>query len=147
MTMTMFAPATHLPIPDDAMCWRRTFPGRTDQARPIRQFTAFLVADVPCADDAVHAAAEFFCNAIQHSRSGEPGGIVTMEVRRWCGDSAAIMVTDQGGPDEPRSRPAGETAAGLDEHGRGLQTVAATAKYWGWWGNNRSRTVLAIFTA
>jgi serine/threonine-protein kinase RsbW len=64
-----------------------------------------------------------------------------VEVRRWRG-GAAVSVTDQGGPTEPR--PANpDLYAG---HGLGLCLVAATATWWGWRGDPTGRTVTAVFT-
>jgi serine/threonine-protein kinase RsbW len=143
--MVALLKATHLPIPADALCWRRPFAGRPEQSRSVREFVAFLLADSPHADDAVHAAAEFFCNAIQYTHSGTPGGLVTVEIRRWGSESCAVLLTDQGGPGEPRSEQV-EDGGLLQEHGWGLRTVTATTSFRGWWGDDRSRTVAAIFT-
>ncbi|MEV5706047.1 ATP-binding protein [Actinoallomurus sp. NPDC052274] len=99
----------------DAMRWRRTFPGRTDQSRPARHFVAFLLAGCPLADDAVSVTGELVANALTHTHSAKPGGLFVVEVRRWRG-GAAVAVTDQGGTSEPRIREAGWLA----ESGRGL---------------------------
>jgi serine/threonine-protein kinase RsbW len=128
------------PIPAGALCWRRAFPGRPDQAAPIRRFVGCLLTGSPHADDAVQAVAELAANAIQHTRSAAPGGLVVVEVRRWRG-GAAVSITDQGGPDEP-------CIADLDAyagHGLGLRLVAATAAWWGWRGDATARTVTAVF--
>jgi serine/threonine-protein kinase RsbW len=130
------------PIPADALCWRRAFPGRPDQAGPIRRFVACLLGGCAPADDAVQAVAELGANAIQHTRSARPGGLLVVEIRRWRGGGAAVSVTDQGGPAEPQ-------IADLDafsEHGLGLRLIAATATWWGWRGDVNGRTVTAVFT-
>jgi hypothetical protein len=36
-------------------------------------------------------------------------------------------------------------AAELAEGGRGLRTISLTAESWGWHGNDRGRTVTAVF--
>ncbi|WP_242614016.1 ATP-binding protein [Actinomadura roseirufa] len=146
--------------PVGGMCWRRAFAGRPAQARPVREFVAFLAAGFPGADDVVLAAAEMTANAIQHTRSGLPGGLFVVELRRWRG-RLALSVTDQGGPKDPR--PGGslrrghggaaaipadgtpEEAFALAESGRGLLAVAAVATGWEWSGGPSGRTVTAIF--
>ncbi len=127
-----------------AMCWRRSFPGRADQVKAVRQFVGFLMSGSPKADDVVLAADELVSNAIRHSRSGAPGGLMVVEVRRWHGNGASIAVTDQGGIGEPRCRSIIE-ADELDEGGRGLATVAAVSSSWGCHGNTSGRTVTAVF--
>jgi serine/threonine-protein kinase RsbW len=129
------------PIPADALCWRRAFPGRAEQSAPIRRFVACLLSGSPHVDDAVHAVAEFAANAICHTRSAEPGGLCVVEIRRWRG-GAAVSVTDQGGSAEPRIADADLYA----EHGLGLRLVAATATWWGCRGDAAGRTVTAVFT-
>jgi anti-sigma regulatory factor (Ser/Thr protein kinase) len=127
------------------MCWRRSFAGRPEEARNVRKFIGFLTAGCPKADDVVQSADELFNNAIEHTRCRLPGGLVLVEVRRWVEQAeqcVAMAITDQGGPDAPRPN---LTEDGESEHGRGLRTVAATASSWGWYGNNSSRTVTAVF--
>jgi serine/threonine-protein kinase RsbW len=140
--MTMPALNHDPPIPVAAVRRRRTFPGRPEQAAPIRRFVAVLVAGSPHADNAVQAAAELTANAICHTRSAAPGGSLVVEVWRWDEGRAAVSVTDQGGSAEPH-------VADLDvyaEHGLGLRLVAATATWWGWRGDATGRTVTAVFT-
>jgi anti-sigma regulatory factor (Ser/Thr protein kinase) len=129
-------------IPECGQCWRRTFPGRADQAGHVRRFVAFLLADHPCTDDAVQAVAEMAANAIQHTRSAAPGGLFVVEVRRWRGDCVAVSITDQGGPSEPRPAEPDYLAG----HGRGLHLIGATASSWSWRGGAAGRTVTAVFT-
>jgi anti-sigma regulatory factor (Ser/Thr protein kinase) len=123
------------------MCWRRAFPGRAEQAAAVRRFVSCLLTGSPYADDAVHVVAELTANAICHSRSGEPGGLLVVQVRRWRG-GGSIAVTDQGGPTEPHLGDPDPYAG----HGLGLRLVAATATWWGWRGDATGRTVTAIFT-
>jgi anti-sigma regulatory factor (Ser/Thr protein kinase) len=123
-----------------AMCWRRTFPGRAEQAAHVRRFVAFLLDDFPKSGDVVQAAGELAANAIQHTRSAAPGGLLVVEVRS-CPGHVAVSVTDQGGPNEPRLTEA-DLLAG---HGLGLHLVAATAAQWRWRGDATGRTVTALF--
>lgn len=145
MTVTL-----HEPAPAGAtgvMCWRRTFPGRTDQARLVRRFVAFLLDDCRYADDAVQAVGELAGNAVIHTRSGRPGGLFTVEVRRWNG-GLAVSVTDQGGP-AAHLRAADEVGEGdLAENGRGLPIVADLATTVTWTGDpGKGHTITAVFTA
>lgn len=123
-----------------AMCWRRTFPGRAEHVAHVRRFVSFLLADHPKAGDAVQAAGELTANALQHTLSALPGGLIIVEVRR-CPDHVALSVTDQGGPNEPQVVEPDHLAG----HGRGLQLVAATATRWCWRGDATGRTVTALF--
>ncbi|MFC6879729.1 MULTISPECIES: ATP-binding protein [Actinomadura] len=125
---------------EEPLMWRRVFPGRVEQVRNVRQLVAVLLADEPCVDDVVLAASELFGNACAHTRSGEPGGLVVVDVRKGHG-GAAIAVTDQGGATEPRCG----QADGLGERGRGLLIVQATAAGWSWYGDQTARTVTAVF--
>lgn len=127
-------------LPGGTMCWRRTFPGRAEQAAHVRRFVAFLLDDHPKADDAVQAVAELAANAVQHTLSSAPGGLLVVEVRR-CPGHVAISVTDQGGPNEPRPVEPHLLAG----HGLGLRLVAATATRWSWHGDGTGRTVTALF--
>ncbi len=108
------------------------FPGVPASARSARAFVAALVTDPRLHDTAVLAVDELAANAIQHSRSGLPGGTFTVyvEVADGDGDKAwtYVEVTDQGGGVIP-----------LDHHGfsadaiggRGLRIVRALAAEWG----------------
>ena len=124
------------------LCWRSAFPGRAEQAAHVRRYVGFLLSGHPKADDVVLAVGELAANAVQHTRSAAPGGVLVVEVCRWSDGSVAVSVTDQGGPDEPRYvQP--DFLAG---HGRGLHMVAAAAASWGWRGDATGRTVTAHFT-
>ncbi len=79
------------------------------------------------ADSALTCLSELVANAIQHTRSGEPGRSFVMLVRRLPDGSALVSVWDEGvrtvqdvGSDR---RPAG--------HGCGLAVVAMLSEQWG----------------
>ncbi|RAY13682.1 ATP-binding protein [Actinomadura craniellae] len=132
-------PVNAAPAP---LYWRRTFPGGFEQARAARRFVTCLLDGHPCLDDMVLAVDELVVNALRHTKSGQCGGSFTVEV--LCRDGGvAVSVADQGGPGEPAARDAADT----DESGRGLRTVSLTAETWGWHGNDRGRTVTAVFEA
>jgi two-component sensor histidine kinase len=70
---------------------------------------------------------ELVTNAVQHSKSGEPGGSVTVAL---CPGPAGLLiqVRDDGGQSEPRVTGLSADAA---EHGYGLRLVDALAERWG----------------
>jgi anti-sigma regulatory factor (Ser/Thr protein kinase) len=138
--LTRLACTDVLPV----MCWRRAFPGVPEQGVQARGFVQTLLSGHSLLDDIVVVAAELFSNAVRHSRSALPGGLVVVEIRRWR-RGVALAVVDQGGPGEPTPRPADETADPLCEGGRGLAVVAAYATWWKWRGNARGRAVTAFF--
>jgi anti-sigma regulatory factor (Ser/Thr protein kinase) len=112
-------------------------PGVPESAAAAREVTRRLLGDGhPAADTAMLLISELVTNSVTHSRSGQPGGSVTIAV---CTGSASVLiqVRDDGGPSEPRM-PAGQTsvggsdaAAAAGEHGYGLLLVDALAETWG----------------
>ena len=99
--------------------WSRAFPATSAQVREARRFLAGILDGHPATDDAVLCLSELASNAIQHSRSQEPGGHfrVRAETR---GSHVRVEVTDQGGP-WAQSQPHD------DQNGRGLLVVAQLA--------------------
>jgi anti-sigma regulatory factor (Ser/Thr protein kinase) len=87
------------------------------------------------------AVDELVVNALRHTKSGQ-GGSFLVEVLQAV-DLVAVSVTDEGGPSEPVATDADQLA----ESGRGLRTVSFVADSWGWHGNDRGRTVSAVFPA
>lgn len=125
--------------------WARAFPGTAQQARAARQFVASLLAGSPLREDAILVMSELFTNAITHTDSGKPGGLVIVQVSRWL-LGVRIAVTDQGSARTPTIR---ESAPGqyLAEHGHGLHMVACLAKHLEWHDDTSGRTVHAILGA
>ncbi|GAA2417357.1 ATP-binding protein [Actinomadura vinacea] len=130
-------PAVEPAVP---LYWRRTFPGRADQARAARGFVGCLLDGCPYLDDVLLAAGELVGNALRHTKSGQDGGVFTVEILRGCG-GVVISVADQGGPSEPATPETHD----LDECGRGLLTIAFVAASWGWHGNEHGRKVVVTF--
>lgn len=126
--------------PARELLWRRTYPGTPENARPARDFVAYLLADLPQLDDAILVTAEFIANALTHTASAHPGGHFHLEVRRHP-QTATIALTDQGTPTEPTLK----TPTPEAESGRGLQTVQALATTWHYTGTPTSRTFTATF--
>jgi anti-sigma regulatory factor (Ser/Thr protein kinase) len=121
--------------------WARAFPGAPQQVRAARMFATSLLAGSPFCDDAVLVISELFTNAIVHTDSGKPGGLVIVQISRWL-LGVRIAVTDQGSARQPAIRAArpGQHPA---EHGRGLQLVTCTAEHLDWHDDASGRTVYA----
>jgi anti-sigma regulatory factor (Ser/Thr protein kinase) len=113
-----------------------SYPGRVDQVCRLRRELAGLLDGYPEADDVVLCASELAANAVQHSRSGAPGGSFTLSVEVSRGEHVRIAVEDAGGPWLPGTR--------LD-HGRGLGIVAALAADWGVVAGPLGRQIWAQF--
>lgn len=82
-----------------ALVWRRAFPGRAPQVAAARRLVVALFAGTNREDDAAVIISELCTNAVNHTRSGEPGGWFGIEV--LVDDLASIGVTDLGGRGRP----------------------------------------------
>jgi anti-sigma regulatory factor (Ser/Thr protein kinase) len=85
-----------------------------------------LGADHPLAHDAALAISELVSNSVLHSRSGQPGGTITIAIDTAARHDVRIEVRDAGSPGAPVVR-----ARRDGEHGRGLQIIDAIAAGWG----------------
>jgi Histidine kinase-like ATPase domain len=95
----LLRPVADLPVPAMSS-WARAFPGIPHQVKVARHFVASLLAGSPLCDDAVLVISELFTNALQHTGSGRPGGLVVVQVSRWR-QGVRIAVTDQGSARPP----------------------------------------------
>jgi anti-sigma regulatory factor (Ser/Thr protein kinase) len=106
----------------------RVLPGTADAAGKARQLAReFLGAGHPAADTVVLIVSELVTNAVVHSRSGAPGGFISVSL---CSGDAGVLiqVRDDGGQSGRWvSAPPGSIA----EHGYGLLLVDALADSWG----------------
>jgi anti-sigma regulatory factor (Ser/Thr protein kinase) len=104
-------------------------PGRPESAATARALVRQILGENhPSTGDAMVIVSELVGNAVAHTRSGQPGGTVTVAVELSAQPPAVcIRVDDAGGPTVPV--PAAATPG--DEHGRGLGIVAALAAEWG----------------
>jgi anti-sigma regulatory factor (Ser/Thr protein kinase) len=121
----------------------RTFPGVPEQVRAAREFVAGLLEGMKCCDDAVMVISELVTNALVHTASGRPGGVVTLAVS-WPPPWVVLEVTDQGAAGEPVIWVAGGEPA---ESGHGLYMVACLAESLDWRDEPSGRTVRAVLRA
>jgi hypothetical protein len=105
----------------------RTFPGSPESARAAREFTAACLPGCPSVYEAMLATDELVANAIQHSRSGLPGGEITVRVVTRPGRWLRVEVEDQG----PRLRAVPDDPDEFAESGRGLLIVTVLADTFG----------------
>jgi anti-sigma regulatory factor (Ser/Thr protein kinase) len=106
----------------------RVLPGTPQAVGAARQIARDLLGDEhPATQTAMLLLSELVTNSVLHSKSGEPGGSVTVAL---CSGPAGILiqVRDDGGPTEPR---VGVVTADGAEHGYGLLLVDAMAERWG----------------
>jgi serine/threonine-protein kinase RsbW len=123
-----------------AYWWSREFAGQKAQVHAVRAWVGGLLPACDALDDLILIATELATNAVTHTRSGDPGGRITVDVT-WSADCARVVVGDQGSdevPDTPREQQPGEA-----ETGRGLFLVAALSAAWGLAGNTAARWVWA----
>jgi anti-sigma regulatory factor (Ser/Thr protein kinase) len=106
----------------------RSFAGRPESARAARSWVAGFFAATDAADGAVLMASELFTNAVLHSASGLPGGLVIVKVR-ISDDAVRVDVVDQG-----EMPPGADAARGL---GAGVAIVAQLADVFGADGPDR----------
>jgi len=105
-------------------------PGRPEAAAGARDFAGKVLAGYPAAGDAITALNEMVTNAVQHSRSGLPGG--SLEVRLTVTDASVLAeVLDEG----PLGVPLAVSRDTFAERGRGLVLVEALTRAWGSAGN------------
>jgi serine/threonine-protein kinase RsbW len=157
------APAHPIPA---LSSWARAFPGVPRQVGLARRFVSALLEGSPLRDDAVIVISELFTNALQHTDSGQPGGLVVVQVSRWR-QGVRIAVTDQGSDRCPVIRDTGPASrdeiAGVSatrvftdwlaqddadaipaDCGHGLYMVSCLAERLDWHDDARGRTVHAV---
>ena len=105
----------------------RVFPGRADQAAQARRWVRRLAAEAGtlACEEAELVVTELFANAVQHTRSGDEGGTVTVAVTA----DGVIHVHDLGTTGQPACPELAAAAPSeprlLEASGRGLLIVAA----------------------
>lgn len=124
--------------------WARAFPGTAAQVRSARRFVESLLDGSPFRDDAITIVSELVTNAILHTRSGQPGGLVIVQVTRWF-LGVRTAVTDQGSPDCPVIRDSNPCSQPeLPESGTGLYLVGHLAERLDWHEEASGRTIYAM---
>ncbi|WP_046472008.1 ATP-binding protein [Allosalinactinospora lopnorensis] len=113
----------------------RIYPGQLAQTSRLR---ADLRADLAgfgadLVEAAVLCASEAFANAVEHTRSGGPGGRVVRALHVPAPGRVRLVIVDDGAtataPRVPRQRTAREWETA--EHGRGLLLIDNLASAWG----------------
>jgi serine/threonine-protein kinase RsbW len=133
----------HSPDPVLAACsWTRTFQGAPRQVSAARQFVGSLLEGSPLRDDAVVVVSELFTNALLHTDSGRPGGLVLVQVGRWP-LGVRVAVTDQGSASQPVIRHPGPGRQ-ADTSGNGLYLVARLTSQLEWHNHASGRTICAV---
>ena len=140
------APTTARPHEDAAVTpvlwWSREFPGIPAQVREARQWIQDLLPDCAPLDDLVFVANELITNAVEHTRSGEPGGWFGLDIV-WLAKEVWVVVTDQGSDSVPTITTKKDDANSTEEDGRGLWVVHAMSSDWGMAGSASGRWVYA----
>jgi anti-sigma regulatory factor (Ser/Thr protein kinase) len=109
----------------------RVLPGRPESVSAAREIARQVLGDAnPATETAMLLVSELVTNSVMHSKSGEPGGSVTIAL---CEGPAGVLiqVCDDGGPSEPRVSAIAAGDAGDAEHGYGLLLVDVLADRWG----------------
>lgn len=119
--------------------WSKEFPGGPEYLSEVRQFTATVLCGRDGSDVAVSVANELATNAIQHSRSGEPGGEFVLRITT-SDKRCQLRVIDQGAPTSPARHELTDT----ELSGRGLAMVELMSDSWGVEGDEASRSVWAV---
>ena len=121
--------------------WSRNYyPASLTCLSDLRRFTAQVLRAAPGSDDVVQVVAELAANAILHTDSGKPDGVLTLHVAAFD-DRWQVRIDDLGGSKVPKVQP---VAKGDAEAGRGLAIVAALSSEWGVLGDEYARAVWAV---
>lgn len=106
-------------------------PGTPESVRAARRMACQVLGDGHPAEDTVQlVVSELVTNAIVHSKSGAPGGTVTVALCPGQG-GLLVQVRDDGGPSEPRLTSVADDQEDGAEQGYGLLLVEALADRWG----------------
>jgi anti-sigma regulatory factor (Ser/Thr protein kinase) len=109
-------------LPEPGTDYQRTYPGRADQLRHVRQDIAEQLRECPVTDDVILIASEFGANAILHSRSR--GGHFTIRVK-LRGEYLRLECHDTGGPWRGRRHATGRP------HGLDIVEALTGPDHWG----------------
>lgn len=120
-----------------------TFAGAAASAREVRQWAGAALrkagVDAATVTAAEQVLAELAANAVEHTRSGHPGGTFHVLLRVGL-TRLRLEVTDQGSDSrEPRAKRSGPAT----DSGHGLDLVDAYTTHWWTRVANEGRTVFA----
>ncbi|OLT16065.1 hypothetical protein BJF79_18595 [Actinomadura sp. CNU-125] len=101
-------------------------PGLAVEVSAARRFVREVLGEHPGRADAVLLTSEIGTNAVEHSRSGRPGGSFLVNVR-WTIRWARVAVIDDGADGAPCLQRVGTGSAG----GRGVALLDELAVRWG----------------
>src|SRR4051812_46071513 len=108
--------------------WTMDVPGSGPMVPLVRQWAREVLANSPYVRAVELVLSELTTNAIRHSASGEPGGIVHIRLAEMDDDTVRVEIGDDG----PRTRPDDHwTAQDAADFGRGLTVVGELAPSWG----------------
>lgn len=124
------------------LLWLWEFPGETRSAGDARHRIADILPACDPLDALLLAVSELTANAIEHTRSGRPGGRLSVDLA-WSAGTARVVVGDQGSAESPWVARYGADSARLTEYGRGLLLVDTVSERWGIVGDERRRWVWA----
>ncbi|NAS27466.1 ATP-binding protein [Herbidospora sp. NEAU-GS84] len=136
----MAAPATspntaavpNAAVPGGSTLSTQRFPGQAEHVSAARRWALErLPADCPRRADVELVLSELVTNAVLHSASGAPGGLVEVRIEVEA-DAVALTVVDQGATLTPALR-------GPGEYGRGLAIVTDLADAYEVTGSATSR--------
>lgn len=112
-----------------------TIPGDADRVPGVRHWVSEECAGREESWVVELLTSELVTNAIRHSRSGDPGGRVHVELE--LAQDVTVTVQDQGGDDMPVVHP----PDGDRDGGRGLELVDQLATEWGHKATDDGRVV------
>ncbi|MEU6997693.1 ATP-binding protein [Nonomuraea sp. NPDC046570] len=106
-----------------------TLPGTARAVGVARHWGALVLeaAGCGCVDEALIVVSELVGNAVRHTRSGGPGGKITMLIVESGGDMVRIEVVDDGAVSVPAPREPDSS----ELSGRGLWLVDELSAEWG----------------
>jgi len=117
-----------------------SWPGVVESVPQARDWARRVLAGHPASDNVELLITELAANAVAHTRSGEPGGVIAAAIR-VLGAWVVVVVTDQGPPEVPLMPGDPEVLGELAEHGRGLVLVDCLADDWGTAPDRAGRSV------
>lgn len=107
--------------------WTRDFAGDSGQVREARHWIEDLLPACDPLADLLLLASELCANAITHTRSGQDGGLFSVDVE-WTLRLARVVIGDQGSAMVPAVGAVTDDAT--SESGRGLRLVDQLADGW-----------------